>query len=141
MNIERYEFPLSFAQQRLWFLDQLEGPGAVYTIRLPVRLTGSLDADALQEAVDHVVARHESLRTTFADHDGKPMQIITSAVDVSVRWHDLPDTSLDGIHARVGELAAVPFDLAKGPLLRVHESHQVLLSSTHAIAPVRRCWA
>ena len=140
MNKERYEFPLSFAQQRLWFLDQLEGPSAVYTIRLPVRLTGSLDAAALQAAVDFVVARHESLRTTFADHDGKPVQVITSAIDVPVQWHDLHDTSLDGIHTRVGELAGVPFDLATGPLLRVHvlriapDEHLLLLLCHHIVS-------
>jgi len=140
MNSERYQFPLSFAQQRLWFLDQLEGPGTVYTIRLPIRLTGPLDPDGLQHAVDFVVTRHESLRTTFADHGGKPVQVITSDVDVPVRWHELTDTSCEAIHARVGELAAVPFDLATGPLLRVHvlriaaNEHLLLLLCHHIVS-------
>jgi amino acid adenylation domain-containing protein len=140
MNKECYEFPLSFAQQRLWFLDQLEGPSAVYTIRLPVRLTGALDGDELQAAVDFVVARHESLRTTFADHGGKPVQVINSAVDVPVQWHELSATNPDDIHARVGELAGVPFDLVTGPLLRVHvlriatDEHLLLLLCHHIVS-------
>jgi len=140
MKSEQYEFPLSFAQQRLWFLDQLEGPGTVYTIRLPVHLTGQLDPAGLQNAVNFVVARHESLRTTFADYGGKPVQVITSNVDVPVQWHELTDASSAAIHARVGELAIVPFDLATGPLLRVHvlriaaNEHLLLLLCHHIVS-------
>ena len=67
---EQYEFPVSFAQQRLWFLDQLDGPGAAYNVKLSVRLTGQLDTPALQRAIDYVVARHESLRTRFTAKRG-----------------------------------------------------------------------
>lgn len=140
MSAERYEFPLSFAQQRLWFLDQLEGPSTVYTIRLPVSLTGPLDRDSLQDAVNLVVARHESLRTTFVDRGGEPVQIITAAVEVPVQWHELTESGPAVLHARVGELVAEPFDLAMGPLFRVHvlriiaNEHLLLMLSHHIVS-------
>ena len=144
MSDERYEFPLSFAQQRLWFLDQLEGPGSVYTIRLPVRLSGPLDADALQAAVDQLVARHESLRTTFTARDGKPVQVIRPSLRIALDWQNSKDTQQAddpaALHAWVGRQAAVPFMLDTGPLLRVHVlriadgEHLLLLLCHHIIA-------
>ena len=68
--VERYVFPASFAQQRLWFLEQLEGTGAAWNVRLPVRLAGPLDGALLERALADVVARHESLRTTFGMRGG-----------------------------------------------------------------------
>ncbi len=138
MSVGQFEFPLSFAQQRLWFLDQLEGPSSVYTIRLPVHLTGPLDFSCLQSAVDVVVARHESLRTTFLDRGGKPVQVIAANTEVRVSRHALIDASPAALHARVAELAAVPFDLMTGPLLRVHvlqvaENEHLLLLLCHHI--------
>ena len=68
--------PVSLSQQRLWFIDQLEGAGAAYHIAGAVRLRGTLDGEALQAALDTLVSRHEVLRTVFASVEGEPVQVI-----------------------------------------------------------------
>ena len=73
---QRQDLPLSFAQQRLWFLDQLEPGSSAYNIPNAVRLSGKLDAIALERGLRELVRRHEALRTTFADMDGQPVQVI-----------------------------------------------------------------
>ncbi len=114
--------PLSFAQQRLWFLDQLEPGNLFYNIPTVLRLRGRLDVPALTDALNEVVRRHEVLRTTFAAKGGVPRQIIAPALTV-----DVPVTDLSGEPAEVREPRALelareeirrPFDLAAGPLLR-----------------------
>ncbi len=114
--------PLSFAQQRLWFLDQLEPGSAQYHISGALRLAGPLDAAAFHAALEAIVARHETLRTVFAEEHGEPRQIIAESVSVA-----LPIVDLCGLPAAARELeltrqvngaARRPFDLARGPLLR-----------------------
>ncbi|HJS23707.1 MAG TPA: amino acid adenylation domain-containing protein [Pyrinomonadaceae bacterium] len=132
--------PLSFAQQRLWFLDQLE-PGRVdYNIPVAVRLTGSLNVGALEQTINAVVQRHEVLRTTFAVHDGQPVQSIHP-----YQWLPLPSVSLSdltpreretAVKMRVEEEAQTPFDLTVGPLMRarllhVSENEHVLMVTMH----------
>ena len=129
--VERYLFPASFAQQRLWFLEQLDGAGPVWNTRLPVRLQGRLDVAALQAAVDDVVARHESLRTTFGLRDGEVVQSVRSTLTVPVE-RVRP--------AELAERAARAFDLREGPLLRVFlasiapDDHILLVSSHHIVS-------
>ena len=111
--------PLSFAQQRLWFLDQLDAGPATYNIPLALRLRGALDVDALRAALDDVVARHEALRTVFAEATGEPVPAHPA------RRHGRPPSSVDRDACR-GELDAAvaeargarPFDLAREPPLR-----------------------
>ncbi|MFJ3644674.1 non-ribosomal peptide synthase/polyketide synthase [Streptomyces murinus] len=108
--------PLSYAQQRLWFLDRFEPGSTEYTTLSALRLRGPLDTGALGTALDGLVARHETLRTTFAEHDGHARQIVHPARPVDLPLTELPDiTALDGFLERT---AAIPFDLTTGPLLR-----------------------
>nr|QEO73764.1 AMP-dependent synthetase and ligase [uncultured bacterium] len=136
--------PLSFAQQRLWFLHQLESGSAFYNIPAAVRLTGALDAEALQRAFDELVRRHESLRTVIREIDGEPRQVVCPVAPVALSRLDLSGMSeADGEAAwrhLAEEEARRPFDLAAGPLLRVsllklaEDSHVLLLTMHHIIS-------
>ncbi|MGI9330938.1 MAG: non-ribosomal peptide synthetase, partial [Gammaproteobacteria bacterium] len=137
---ETLEFPVSFAQRRLWFLEQLEGANAAYNVRLPVRLIGALDPDRLQAAVNLLVERHESLRTRFAVRHGEPIQQIGEAASVEVTLLDMPEASPDAIRTRLGRLANWNFDIEAGPLLQVFliretaDRHTLLLLTHHMIS-------
>ncbi|MEV4617059.1 amino acid adenylation domain-containing protein, partial [Kitasatospora sp. NPDC049258] len=131
--------PLSFAQQRLWFLDRLVPDSAFYNMPDPYRVRGGLDVAALQSAVDTVVARHESLRTTFTEQDGTPCQLVHPAAEVTVRVAEAPDEERARELAETETLA--PFDLERGPLLRVlvvrvagTDSSLLLLTLHHIIS-------
>jgi amino acid adenylation domain-containing protein len=106
--------PLSFAQQRLWFLDLLEPGSATYNIILALRLEGDLDRDALQRSLDEIVRRHEVLRTTFT-RDDDPAQVIHDHVRMPLAFEPAREAEL---RERIGVEAARPFDLANGPLIR-----------------------
>ncbi|MFJ8945145.1 amino acid adenylation domain-containing protein [Streptomyces sp. NPDC102395] len=115
--------PLSFAQERLWFLDQLTPGSPVYNMPYAIRLTGALDVPAVGRAFGAVTRRHETLRTSFPAVDGRPRQVVTAPADLDVPVTDLrglPDAERDTEAARLAaEHATAPFDLATGPLLRV----------------------
>ncbi|PRY18993.1 phosphopantetheine binding protein [Pseudosporangium ferrugineum] len=102
--------PLSFAQQRLWFLHKLEGLSATYNSPLALRLSGSLDVGALRAALGDVVGRHEALRTVFAEVDGVPCQKILDAVDVGLPVVEVPAGELSGA---LRQAARYEFDLAR----------------------------
>jgi amino acid adenylation domain-containing protein len=114
--------PLSFAQQRLWFLDQLAPASLFYNIPIAVRLTGDLDVEALKRTLDEIVSRHEALRTTFAQEKGKPVQIVAPQVNVPLPVVDLIDLAAADQEAEARrwarDEARRPFDLGSGPLLR-----------------------
>ncbi|MEY2930718.1 MAG: hypothetical protein RL033_1467, partial [Pseudomonadota bacterium] len=136
--------PLSFAQQRLWFLAQLDArAGAAYVIPGGVRLSGALDIPALQAALDRIVARHEALRTVFVTLDGSPVQRI-AAPDVGFALEVL-DLSGDPraefqLERMAAEEASAPFDLAHGPLIRgrllrlAPDEHALLVTMHHIVS-------
>jgi len=107
--------PLSFAQQRLWFLDQLEPGSSLYNVHSAVSLHGQLDVVALERSFDFLVRRHETLRTTFEIHNGQPIQVISPEPGLIVAHADLNSSA---INTMLEEEALRPFDLATGPLLR-----------------------
>ncbi|MBI1853019.1 MAG: amino acid adenylation domain-containing protein, partial [Planctomycetes bacterium] len=114
--------PLSFAQQRLWFLDQLAPGTSLYHISVAVRLEGRLDRAALERSFDEIVRRHEAVRTTFSTVDGVPVQVIAPPSPFSLSHVDLAGLSAAKRDLELRRLAAEdaeePFDLARGPLLR-----------------------
>src|SRR5689334_5105995 len=137
---EVYTFPLSFAQQRIWLLAQIEQHGAAYHVSDGFTLRGRLDVPALERALDEIVARHESLRTTFAVLDGEPAQVVVPERAAGMETTDLtvlaPADRDAALQALAAEHAAAPFDLAAGPLARfrlvkVEEERHVLLVAMH----------
>ncbi|WP_255432611.1 non-ribosomal peptide synthase/polyketide synthase [Xanthomonas sp. JAI131] len=117
----RTHMPLSLAQQRLWFLTQLDGASAAYHTAGALRLTGRLDVAALERSLQRVVARHESLRTRFVLVDGQPMQRVDASASVRLRFEDLRgEHNREALRTARGEaLYAEPFDLSADPPLRV----------------------
>jgi len=135
--------PLSFAQQRLWFLNQLEPESPAYNESRAYRLSGVLDMAALQRALDQFVARHEILRTNFVSVEGHPTQVISEATPVELPLIDLRAWPESGREAEVRRLLAEkirrPFDLSRDPMLRVmllrlNEQEHILLVVQHHIA-------
>ncbi|MGA9768828.1 MAG: amino acid adenylation domain-containing protein, partial [Blastocatellia bacterium] len=133
---------LSFAQQRLWFLDQLEPDSTAYNIPVFMSLKGSLDIAALEKTFSEIVRRHEILRTTFPAVDGRPSQLIHSPQPVTLPVLDLRESPMPGREDEADRLAAEDmrrgFDLAKGPLLRfclmqIDEQDHLLLMNMHHI--------
>ncbi|WP_157697822.1 non-ribosomal peptide synthetase, partial [Caballeronia calidae] len=136
--------PLSFAQERLWFLEQLNPGQSTYNIAAAVRLSGALDVPAFHAALNALVARHESLRTCFADHDGQAVQCIAAELRIALPLIQLDPLAPDARAAEVRRLAqdeaARAFDLQHGPLLRAQllrlapEEHVLLFTMHHIIS-------
>ncbi|HEX2202782.1 MAG TPA: amino acid adenylation domain-containing protein [Longimicrobium sp.] len=128
---ETFAFPMTFQQQRLWFLEQYEPDTALYNIPGGARILGALDEAAFARAVDEIVARHEVLRTVFRSVDGEPMQVVGAGalprLEVRDRSHVSPEAREADARALFEEEARRPFDIARGPLLRVvlgrYEAH------------------
>ena len=133
--------PLSFAQSRLWFLDQLQGPSPVYNMAVGLRLGGRLDADALGAALADVVGRHESLRTLFPAVEGIPRQLVVAVERADLGWDvvDAAGWSASRLGEAVEDTARLSFDLAteiplRARLFRVAEDEHVLVGVVHHIA-------
>ena len=138
------DVPLSFGQQRLWFLDQLEAGSAAYNMPAVVRLDGALNVRTLERSLGEVVRRHESLRTTFAVRHGEPFQVIVSPRRLQLPLVDLtacPEPSREAA-AEALAVAAIrrPFDLARGPLFRpllvrlATRDHLLVMTIHHIVA-------
>ncbi len=136
--------PLSFAQQRLWFLDRMEPGSAAYNMPAVLRLRGALDAAALRRALGETVRRHEALRTTFGASADGPVQTVAPPAPVPLAAIDLrglaePEREAELLR-RAREEAARPFDLAEGPLLRAallrlgERDHALLFTLHHAVS-------
>jgi len=132
--------PLSWAQQRLWFLDQLEPGSPAYNISWTVRLRGQLDAGALHAAFVRVLQRHEALRTVFPAEDGEPEQRVVETVDLLLQRVDARGMSEEQLRARLSQLAACRFNLADELLIRptllqlADEEHILLVVVHHIVA-------
>ena len=136
--------PLSFAQQRLWFLDQLQPNSPAYNVPLAFRLNGKLNSTAFQRSLDQIVARHESLRTCFPMERGKPVQLIKESAEAILETTDITHLNSSERAAQsqalIREEAERPFDLAVGPLFRTRiitlgeDEHVLLLTMHHIVA-------
>jgi amino acid adenylation domain-containing protein len=136
--------PLSFAQQRLWFLEQLDTRASSYNIPLAIHLTGPMNVVALKQSFEEIVRRHEALRTNFIETDGQPIQIIAACQSVCLSLIDLSEIS-EGEKETAAEQIAIaegrlPFDLAGAPLLRLRvikqgtDDHLLLLTIHHMVS-------
>jgi amino acid adenylation domain-containing protein len=141
-EVEVFVFPASFAQQRLWFLDQLFPGNTFYNVATALRLKGSLNASALEETFNEIVRRHEALRTTFRMLDGQPVQVIAPSLTIPLPLIDLRHLPAPEREAETRRIATEersrPFDLSQDSLLRVmllqlDASEHVLLLNLHHI--------
>ncbi|MEH2262094.1 amino acid adenylation domain-containing protein [Nostoc sp.] len=139
-SIERSEeLPLSFAQQRMWFLYQLESQSPFYNEGFQLRVEGILNVEVLQQSINEIIHRHEILRTTFPAIEGKPLQVISRNLAINIPMLDLQGLEESEVQQIVTKEARQPFDLNNDPLLRVtllqlgSESHLLVLIMHHII--------
>ncbi|MEV6345241.1 amino acid adenylation domain-containing protein [Actinoplanes sp. NPDC051851] len=131
------DLPLSAAQRRLWFMDQLDPDGFVFNVPTALRLTGPLRTEALAAAVNRLVARHEALRTLFVPRDGDPVLHILPRVTIDLPLAEVPE---DGLDAALATESRRPFALAHGPLVRAAlfrtgvDDHVLLLTVHHSVS-------
>ncbi|MBD2019898.1 non-ribosomal peptide synthetase, partial [Leptolyngbya sp. FACHB-36] len=140
---EVFIFPASFAQQRLWFVDQLVPDACLYSVPLVFRLTGELDRSALEESFSEIVCRHEALRTTFELCNGELVQVIASSVEVRLSLMDVrelpPLVREETARHQIRQAIQQPFQLGQGPLLRLllvrldTAEHLLLINLHHII--------
>jgi aspartate racemase len=135
-------FPLSFTQERLWLLNQLDPNSPAYNIPIPLRLEGAINLSALEQSFNEILRRHEVLRTTFQIIDGQPRQVITPNLEISIHFINLDSLPTDeretAARNLANEEAQHPFDITQGPLVRVQlirisEVNHILMWNIHSI--------
>ncbi len=134
----------SFAQERLWVLEQLQPMGAAYNVPCAVRLSGALDVDAMERSLNELIQRHEVLRATFPTQDGKPVVRLLPELRLSLAVEEVPLAAGQSLEERARELATedaqLPFNLEQGPLIRARllrlapDEHLLLLSLHHIVS-------
>ena len=109
--------PLSFGQQRIWFMEEWQPGTAAYNVVLPLRLRGPLDVPRLRRSLNQIIARHDALRTTISVVDGQPVQVVADRLELAI---DLQDTAeeAEALRCMIAE-AEQPFDLRQHPLIRI----------------------
>src|ERR1041385_8244038 len=137
-------FPVSFAQQRLWFLAQLTPGSSVYNIPLAIHLAGNLDIPALERSLSEIIGRHETLRTSFTVIDSQPVQLISEPSAFHLPLTELAHLGREERERMVRKLATEeteqPFDLSRSPLLRARllkladDEHVLLVTMHHIIS-------
>ncbi|HEX7296890.1 MAG TPA: condensation domain-containing protein, partial [Pyrinomonadaceae bacterium] len=143
-NTSSYVFPASFAQQRLWFLDQLEPGSPFYNLPQVISIKGELNIDALLRTLNEIVNRHEALRTTFSSGPEGTTQVIAKALTLTIPVDDLTALPLSDHEQAISnvarEEARLPFDLSTGPLLRARllvfdsNNHVLFLTMHHIVS-------
>lgn len=141
---EKASAPVSLTQQRVWFLEQLEPGGTAYHIPLALRVHGAINISLLQRSLDEIVRRHEALRTTFASHDGQPIQCIREQLQVPLVLTEALDLTGEQQEQQIAHFiqqeTQTPFDLVNGPLLRMNllrlatHEHIIVIVLHHIIA-------
>ena len=135
-------FPLSYAQERLWFLEQLEPGSVAYNMTEAIRIKGALQVEVLERAINEIVSRHEVLRTRFEEREGAPVQVIEAEQIIKLETVNLEGMNGEEQARRIDELAneegGRSFDLVKGPLLRMRlarlaQGEHVLFFTMHHI--------
>jgi len=142
IHTETYDFPLSFAQERLWFLHQLEPENSAYNIFSALQLDGKLNREAIQQALDYLVQRHEILRTRFLIKDDSAVQRVFASLPIDIQWikKHHSDNPIPSIIREAKQHASQPFNLSNDPLMRVviyqtgPQSHLLALTIHHIIA-------
>jgi acyl-CoA synthetase (AMP-forming)/AMP-acid ligase II/acyl carrier protein len=132
--------PVCLAQERVWFLDQLEPGNPFYNVAIAVHLIGKLNATTLEHSLNEIVRRHEALRTSFSVVEGRPVQVIVPSLKLTLSVVELPGASLESALSVTTEFAQQPFDLSQAPLVRTkllrltQQEHILLLTMHHIIS-------
>ena len=140
------EQPLSYVQKSLWFLNEMAPDSAAYNITFAARVRAGIDVEALRGALEMLVARHAALRTTFTARDGEPFQHVQTHPELDFTQSDASGWTDEFLNRRLTEEGNRPFDLEKGPLLRVHlftrsvDQHVLLLTMHHIIMDGWSLW-